>query len=155
MKAVALFTLLFCGQVMAKTFIFSDPANATFQTDRSYVLMPEVVVDIGSVTFTNNDEAKVYLRVNGKGAQYEAKVISGNMFLFGENKYEVIVKTDVLKDQICGELETVSYELTFTEVGEYDHFAYITGAGLKAVKSYTYDACHAYTEYSDYEYKVN
>ncbi len=48
----------------------------------------------------------------------------------------------------------VSYKLTFTEVGEYDHYSYVTGAELKAVKAYTYDSCHAYTEYSNYEYEV-
>lgn len=153
MKTLALIMLALCGQAMAQTFNFSSPQTGEFTTDQNYVLTPEVSIGIGSVMFTKKDEAKVYLSVNGKGAQYPVKILKGDMFYFGENKYEVVIKTDVLKDVICDERETVSYMLTFTEEGEYDHFNYVTGAQMKAVKAYTYDSCHAYTEYSEYNYE--
>ncbi len=56
--------------------------------------------------FTAKKEAKVFLQVNGKGGVYPVKIIKGDMFYFGENKYEVALKTDVLKDVLCDERES-------------------------------------------------
>lgn len=145
--------VLIASTAFSQTFNFETKQSGDFQTSDTYKLPATVQVEIGHINVVNDEIAEVNVKFNGINKRVVMKIVEGGFLYLGDqNVYKGIIETQNISDDICGEYESVEFEATITEEGEYDHYSFVTDMTLKAVKEYTYDSCHSEVQSTEYNY---